>query len=260
MTSRPGNVYEKRFLAYVERFFTGDPSDDRAIDLKTGHSLRVCRHAVSIANKLALSDEILSRVKLAGLFHDVGRFRQYTQYRTFRDSVSADHAELSVAEIDRFNLLAGVDAEAIRPVREAILWHNRYALPYGADPDAILLARILRDADKIDIFKVFSDHYEAARNGPDPAVELHLPDDPAVSDPVLAAIENNSAVRMEHLRTLNDFKLLKLGWVFDLNFQPTREILWELGYFDRIAATLPRDERILAAVWKARRYLTSRTI
>jgi hypothetical protein len=41
-----------------------------------------------------------------GLCHDVGRFRQVTVYRTFRDHDSVDHGRLGVEEL----LAAGIDA------------------------------------------------------------------------------------------------------------------------------------------------------
>jgi len=45
------------------------------------------------------------------------------------------------------------------------------------------------------------------------------------------------------LKTTEDFKVLQLSWVFDLNFGPSFAMLRERGYIDSIASYLPGNEK-----------------
>jgi len=40
------------------------------------------------------------------------------------------------------------------------------------------------------------------------------------------------------MATLNDYKLLQISWVFDVNFSPTFGAVYERRYVQKIAATL----------------------
>jgi len=46
------------------------------------------------------------------------------------------------------------------------------------------------------------------------------------------------------VKTLNDFKLLQLGWVYDLNFPFTARIIAEKDYVKRIRKTMPESDEI----------------
>ena len=47
------------------------------------------------------------------------------------------------------------------------------------------------------------------------------------------------AVGFDRLRTLNDLKLMQLGWVYDIHFSSTFRTLKDRGYLEQLAATLP---------------------
>ncbi|MGM0451683.1 MAG: HD domain-containing protein [Thermodesulfobacteriota bacterium] len=241
---------QRRFLAYVDGFVSEDGNDNRAVLFKKDHTLRVCRNIVMIANKLGMNEPEQTTARVTALFHDIGRFRQYRAYGTFRDAQSVDHAELGLEEIRRHDLLAGICAEKKESITAAIRGHNRLALPDVPDPGFPGLIKLLRDADKLDILRVFARHYEERKVQSDPALELDLPDAPTVSEEVLAAVREKASVKMAWMQTVNDFKLLKLSWVYDLNFEPTCAAIAEHGFIDRIAATLPPDPEIRSVVGK----------
>jgi len=66
-----------------------------------------------------------------------------------------------------------------------------------------------------------------------------LPDIPEYSTEVLAYIYKKEIVSLAMIKTLNDFKLLQLSWIFDLNFKPAFRLLSDRDYIDRIIAKLP---------------------
>jgi len=48
-----------------------------------------------------------------------------------------------------------------------------------------------------------------------------------------------SIVEIKNIRNSNDFKLLLLGWIFDINFLPTLKFVWERNYLEMIFDKLP---------------------
>jgi len=118
-------------------------------------------------------------------------------------------------------------------------------LPDEDDESVRLHQRLLRDADKLDIWWVVTDYYrERAAGKINPGLELNQPDTPGISPAVFERIMNGETVLFADLQNLNDFKLLQVGWVFDVNFAPTLRRLKERGYLDSIRSHLPDDENV----------------
>ena len=55
-------------------------------------------------------------------------------------------------------------------------------------------------------------------------------------------------VRLEDVRVLNDFKLLQISWVYDLNFRTSYSLLQQRGHIAALAATIPPNEETEQAV------------
>ena len=84
------------FDEYRHRFDSDDSTLQENIDLKAEHTRRVCEAIRDIGRSLCLSEEDLCLAEACGLLHDIGRFEQYRQYRTFADYKSQNHATLGV--------------------------------------------------------------------------------------------------------------------------------------------------------------------
>lgn len=227
------------FYRYARSFFTGDTSYDRPLALKLHHCERVCSESADIAASIDLPRPQIQLARVIGLLHDIGRFRQYVVYRTFSDRHSEDHAVLGARIITREDLLASFAPCLQRIVTDAVSWHNRRILPAGQDGEVVRFARILRDADKIDILKVLTEYYDNRHITQDAAIEHGLPDTGGVSEAVVQSIWDDRTIRLEEVHNLNDFKLFQLGWVNDLNFGRSYEIIAQRGYFERLRAHLP---------------------
>jgi hypothetical protein len=96
-----------------------------------------------------------------------------------------------------------------------VRYHNRASLPVGEEERCLFFLKMLRDADKIDIWRVVTDYYQNAGNKRNRTIELGLPDVDGVSGPVYESLMNGKIAQMADLKTLNDFKLLQIGWVYD---------------------------------------------
>jgi len=207
------------FTEYVRSFCNDDPMQQRIFLLKEEHTLRVCKEIRAIGLNIGWSADELGLAEIIALFHDIGRFEQYARYKTFVDIRSENHAELGLTILDREGLLAGFDEELQRIIVESIRHHNRAALPCdGGEEGWLLYAKLLRDADKLDIWRVVTDYYNRSNDERNGAIELDLPDTPGFSAEVAEELSRQSIVHTKHLKNLNDFKLLQMGWVFDINF------------------------------------------
>ncbi len=71
-----------------------------------------------------------------------------------------------------------------------------------------------------------------------------MPDTPGFSGKVINDLKYKHIVNNKEGRNLNDFKLLQLGWIFDINFQPSLERIKERKYLELIRDVLPEDEEI----------------
>lgn len=182
------------------------------------------------------------------LFHDIGRFEQYRRYQTFNDMKSANHAHLGLQVMARHRILSGMDAAARRMVTHAIACHNAATLPENVVEPALLFMKLIRDADKLDIWKVVTDYYRERAQNPNKTIELDLPDSSECSPAALDALRQERFARISDMKTLNDFKLLQISWVFDLNFSKSFQILCDLKYIEQIAGTLPDTPEITDAI------------
>jgi len=144
-----------------------------------------------------------------------------------------------------------------RLIVKAIAYHNAAVLPDLKDEKELFYMHLLRDADKLDIWKVVIDYYHERDNFQSSAIELNLPDDPVWSGKILEAVMNKKTARLKDMKTLNDFKLLQISWVFDLNFAPSFKAVRKRKYLHLIEATLPQSPDIEDAVAIAHSYVKS---
>jgi HD superfamily phosphohydrolase YqeK len=229
------------FAEYCHRFDSNDAAIQDSIDLKASHTHRVCDAILDIGKSLCLSDEDLCLAEISALLHDIGRFEQYRQYRTFADSRSLNHASLGAKIIEENSVLNGINSTDANIVIRAVESHNIAELPQGESDRCLLFLKLLRDADKIDIWRVLTEYYRDAASRRNRTIELDLPDADCVSDSVYEALMNGKLVNMSDVRTLQDFKLLQISWIYDLNFPRSFQIVNERKYLEAIQDALPRD-------------------
>jgi hypothetical protein len=258
MDRRTLDKLKQWFSDYCRTFHTPDREDQRNITLKEEHTRHVCDNMAAIAGDLALGEERAMLAETVALFHDIGRFPQYRRYRTFRDSVSVNHAALGAGVLIESNALGGVLKREQDLIIRAVTLHNVFAIPQGLDPEALLFLKMVRDADKLDIWRVFIEFGNERAKERASAANLGLPDISGYSPAVLASLRRKELVRYSTLRSMNDFRLLQLAWIFDLNFDASLRMVAERRYIDRMSALLPDAVEIRDALDFVRQYVTDR--
>ncbi len=238
------------FEDYTSGFYSNEPMVQQNIILKAEHTRRVCEAILMIGVSLELSSEDLSIAETCALLHDIGRFEQYKRYRTFSDHKSKDHAALGADVIQNLHVLDGIEPETAEMIIWTVRHHNRAALPENQTSRGLLFLKLLRDADKVDIWRVVTEYYHRSGNQRNRSIELDLPDTPQVSDAVYDALMNRTLVQMSDLKTLTDFKLLQMGWVYDLNFPMTFRIVREKRFLESIRDALPISSSRVREIYK----------
>lgn len=201
------------FNAYVRRFARADGSLHPMHLLKVRHSRHVVANAVAIMRAGAWDAPRLLLGAACALVHDVGRFPQYAEYQTFEDRLSFDHAargyQVLLAE-DGLSTLAPEDRAIIL---SSVRVHNLRELPATLSCREMEFAHLVRDADKLDIFRVFEEAI----------VEGHLDDHPEIAwsldlrgranPELLACVREGRTMNYQAVRSLCDFALIQVGWL-----------------------------------------------
>lgn len=250
--------FQSRFTEYVSQFYAkaADRETYWAIQLKDEHSRRVQEEIVMVGSGLNLPQQDIALAELLGLYHDIGRFRQYLKYKTFRDDLSENHAELGVKEIFHSSILNGLSQEQKEIMKKAILHHNLHMLPEDEDSRCLFFSKLLRDADKLDIWNVVIEYLQAEDNqNRHSALELGLQDTPGYSREVLDDLYVGRTSNARAIRNLNDYKLLQIGWVYDVNFPPTFREIRGRKYLEKIARILPQNRESERALRTAEEYV-----
>lgn len=166
------NEYKKYFDDYAARY---DHTDGR-VALKIVHTYAVVSVMENLCQKRLLPPHTAGLALLCALFHDIGRFEQLKQYDTFLDHKSVDHASLSCRVLRENHVLDRLPETDREAVLTAIENHNKLRIdptvtaaasscpddaqslrapgPCCSAGEVLELCRLIRDADKCDIFRV----------------------------------------------------------------------------------------------------------
>ncbi|MDI6889761.1 MAG: HD domain-containing protein [Thermodesulfovibrionales bacterium] len=239
--------FKNWFSDYCKSFYSSNMGDQKNIYLKEEHTLNVCKNTIEIARELSLGNNDMMLAETVALFHDIGRFPQYAKYRTFRDSISVNHGLLGAQTLLEEKTLQNLSDNEQELVIQAVRFHNAFSIPKIEKKDIIFFIRLIRDADKLDIWRVFIEYYESPEEERASAVGLGLSDTTDYSEDVLSCIHRGRMAYLSKVKTLNDFKLMQLSWIYDLNFRTSFRLLLERGYIDRITSKLPQSDDIKKA-------------
>ena len=223
---------EKHYFDYVDTFREGGELKPM-MELKRFHTLKVVENAKAIAAGEGFSAHDAQLSYAAALLHDTGRYEQLKRYNTFKDSESVDHAVFSHDIVKERGWLedCGFTPEERDEVLKAVLYHNRRDLPEEAMKSAA--AKSVRDADKLDIFRVLEDRIENTDWRKDSTAFWSLRYDLKPNPEVIAAIREGRPVDYQNIKSLADFILIQVGWLKNgLYFATSRTLAEKRGHFE----------------------------
>ena len=249
------HIDRNHVIEAFKRYTADYNAQDPKILLKIRHTYRVaglCEQiALSLAGKAVSdvdipdgADSFTARKPdpdfawLCGMLHDTGRFEQVRRYNTFSDALSVDHAMLGADLLFKENLLETfVPEPQTRMSKEerallelSIRSHSLYRIPEDLNEKEQMYCNILRDADKIDIFRVNCDT---------PAEDIYNVTteelkSSEVSPEVKDCFYNRTAVLRSLKKTPVDFLAGHICLYFELVYDISRELAWKQGYLQKM--------------------------
>jgi hypothetical protein len=227
---------QKFFLNYVDGFIDHQhPELCENILLKRNHSLRVSQHCINIAKAESLSDDDISLAGIIGIYHDIGRFVQYRDYHTFSDNDSVYHGLLGVSVLKELGKMNEFPKELASIIELAIYNHGLPKISDGLNDRELMFSKLIRDADKMDIYYIVDAYYKSMLKGNRNVVlELGLENKPELTGEVLQRFMDEKVILKSDMQFINDFKLLQIAWIYDLNFEYSRNYILNSGYLESI--------------------------
>ena len=227
--------YEKYFNDYSKemRSKTSGWPDIQSVldevDLKIEHSYMVRDRCVKIAKWLKLPGRDTELAAIAGLYHDLGRFRQAREFGTMSDSITGSHGDMSADIFLNEALKDGLSPEEIELIADSIRWHNRFKLPENLPPRTTLFAKLVRDGDKLEIFNFYTDKAEKR------SFRFVMPTkDGDYSPEMLEGVLKGENLSVSGIRSKNDRKLMQISLLYDMNFGYSFRYMLEKDYLGLI--------------------------
>lgn len=217
----------KAFKEYVKKY----DAENGKIAVKIAHIERTASIAKQIAEQLDLSKEDIELAELIGLLHDIGRFEQVKRYNTFFDKNSINHGKLGVEILFDDGLIRKFidDSKYDKIIKQSILNHNICKIPEGIDERIKLHSKIIRDADKTDI-------YYALITGN--IQDTYCCDDMSnyiIQDEIVREFEVENYINYQIVKNAAESVITHLAYVFDFNYIQGLKIVKENDYINKLA-------------------------
>lgn len=234
-----------------QRYLSAYDAEDDKIKLKRVHTFCVVKAAEYITARENISKEDRELALLIALLHDIGRFEQLKKYNSYDDNIM-DHAKFGVQILfEEGKIRDFIETDKYdKIIREAIYWHSAYQLPNIEDQRILLHCKLIRDADKLDNFRVkatesLEAHFDVSKE----VVETE-----EVSDNILEAIRKERSILRAERTTHLDMWISYLAFIFDLNFSSSFQYIQEHDYIntniDRMNYTNPKTKGRMEEVRK----------
>ncbi len=223
------------FEAYAQGFELSEPM----LEMKYVHSHDVMRVGEELVRALGWAPAEAEVGIAACLLHDTGRFSQYRDFRTYHDGGSVDHGDRGHAVLSAEFPRDLADGEARSAILEAVRWHNKRELPETVGEPCLPFCRLVRDADKVDVFRLVQRCMAEGREAELlPSHRLGLP----LSPPLLDEVERTGKGSYKNAHSMLDYLLIQMTWTLDLNYAPSRGLLRDSGILEQIRDRFPRDD------------------
>lgn len=222
--------YARRsFKKFLDRY---EDKEKLGFNLKVVHTYHVVDMAKIIASNLNLSEEDKDLAELIALLHDIGRFEELNFFNKF-NSTSFNHASYGVKMLFEDEMIRDfiIDDKYDEIIKAAILNHNRLCIENGLDERCKLHAMIIRDADKLDNFRVKRDEKIEAIF-PGKVSNIEEMNNSVISDKVYNDVLNGRVIDIHDRITPLDYWVCILAFIYDFNFKESYNIIKDNDYIN----------------------------
>lgn len=219
---------EQSFKNYLKDY----DMEQGPIRAKVTHTYGVIEKSEYIAKNLGLNEEQIKLAKLIALLHDIGRFKQRKVLNEFDDFLGMDNAEYGVKILFEDGLIRRfIDNNKYdNIIYEAIKNHNKYVIDEKLKGEELLQAKIIRDADKLDNFRVKeTEKYKNMFHYNEETIEYE-----EISPKVYDTFMNCKQIDVRDRITQVDRWVSFIAFIFDLNFDVSFKYIGEQNYIDKL--------------------------
>ena len=211
-----------------------DDKSKLGFDLKRKHTYRVMKLSKMIAKKINLSKEEIKLASLIALLHDIGRFDEITFFNQF-NSAKFDHAKQGIKILFDDNLIRNFIKEEKYDeiIKKAVLYHSAKDLPNNLKEEELIQTKIIRDADKLDNLKLRI-KTKAEKCFPGNLKNKFDVENASINDKVYKSMMNQECVNVKDRESALDLFICVLGFIYDLNFKESLEIVKENDYVNKL--------------------------
>lgn len=219
------------FEEYVSHYDLKDPN----IYLKYIHTGKVAQNCECIARSLGLPEKDCNLAWEIGMLHDIGRFEQLRRFHTFNDSVSIDHAQFGADLLFKEGLMNKFDKEEqnYELIEKAVRYHSLYRIPEGISEREKMFCQIIRDADKVDIYRA---NYETGVHVVYQVTEKELYNS-NITTQVYNVFCEERAIPRDIKRTVADNLVGHVALSFELVYPKSRKLAREQGFLWKLLET-----------------------
>lgn len=230
-------IERKKVQEVFKKYVAPYDVTNEKIALKIVHTYHTAQVAEKIAKSIGLDEENIELAWIIGLLHDIGRFEQLRIYNTFDDSKSIDHADFAVKLLFQEGLIRKFIKEDIYDdiIYKAIQNHNKYQIESELSKEEAVHAKIIRDADKTDIFRIHVEEVENKKNVLYNEVNLKTQ---KISPEVLETFLSNKLIDRKYVKNDIDEFVVNIAFIYDYNYPKGLEIIKEEKYIERIFSLL----------------------
>ena len=211
------------FKNYVDSNFN---VSEKSINRKRSHSLRVMNFCKELSISLGMNDEEIYVAQIIGLLHDIGRFDQWKTFENFKDLETYDHGDRAVELLKENNFIRKFieDDSYDDIILTAIKNHNKYEIEPDLSEKTLKFCKIIRDADKHDIF------YEVDTCFYNEQAKIDAVTDTKLCDEYYNSILEGKQILKKKDETRFDLVAVLISFVFDINFDESIAIIRKHDY------------------------------
>ncbi|MBM4151941.1 MAG: HD domain-containing protein [Kiritimatiellaceae bacterium] len=255
MTAETLHQLTQRFLEYTDRYRLNGVLHPMH-QLKLEHTVRVAADARAIAAAMHWPEEEIYLAEAIGLFHDIARFPQYQQYQSFSDHATVDHGDLGAQTVEDEGILSDIASEPRSVILHAVKHHNKKSRPSDASAHQDKHLRLIRDADRLDIFFVCWENIHSGQIHRHPEMVMNLDFYGPPSDTVIHQFERGEPLDYRCMTTMADRFILQLSWIHDLSFNETKRLVRNRCILEKFIDVLPvRTDPLLRCFQKTANFL-----
>ena len=222
----------KKIICTFEKYVSNYNLNDPNIYLKYKHTGKVAENCERIAKSLNLSEQDIDLAWEIGMLHDIGRFEQLRRFDTFIDTESIDHAEFGGDLLFKEGLIQQFDDEKenYELLEKAIRLHSLYRLPEDLSEKELLFCQVIRDADKIDIYRA---NYETGLH-----VIYHVTKEELLNSEITPEVYQvfceERAIPRNIRKTIADNLVGHIALTFELVYPESKKMAIEQGYLQKL--------------------------